>query len=263
MTEKTKNQNIQQTNPPFDDSSLNGDKIEGRNPVIEAMRAGREIDKLFVRKSDVHTSLSRIVAMARDRGIVIIEAEKQKLDSMSETGVHQGVIAFAACHAYVSVDDILAGALQKGHAPLIVVCDKITDPHNLGSVIRSADCFGADGVIIPKRNSVGLTATVAKASAGAVEYMPVAKVTNIAQTLDLLKKKGLWIAGADMDGQSLRDADLSGPLAIVIGNEGEGIGRLVREKCDFIVSIPMCGNVDSLNASVAGGILLYEASKRR
>lgn len=247
----------------FDNDTSGLDKIEGRNPVLEAIRAEREIDKLFVLKTDIRTSLSRIVSLARDRGIVIIETQKQKLDSMSETGAHQGVIAFVATHSYCSIDDMLAAAAQKGKAPLLVICDKITDPHNLGSIIRSANCFGADGVIIPKRNSVGLTAAVAKSSAGAVEYMPVAKVSNLAQTLDLLKKKGLWIAGADMDGQSLHNADLSGPLAIVIGSEGDGISRLVKENCDFIVSIPMYGNVNSLNASVAGAVMLYEASKKR
>ncbi len=239
------------------------DKIIGRNPVAEAVKAGREIDKIIVKKGEIEGSLRPLIKKARTMGIPVIEAEKQKLDSLSDGGNHQGVIAYAAAHAYAEVNDILENAKKRGHAPFVIILDKITDPHNLGSIIRSANCAGADGVIIPKRGSVGLNETVAKTSAGAIEYIPVAKVTNIAQTIDKLKKGGLWIAGAEAGGQTVYKADLSGAIALVIGSEGEGISRLVKEKCDFLVELPMFGNVNSLNASAAAAVLMYEVVRRR
>ena len=239
------------------------DKIIGRNPVLEAIRSGREIDKLLIKKGNYEGSIVPLVKLAKDRGIVIQETEKQKLDALAEGGNHQGVIAYAATHAYASVQDILQACTEKEKPPFLIICDKITDPHNLGSILRTANCVGADGVIIPKRSSVGLNAVVAKTSAGAVEYTPVAKVTNISQTIDLLKDKGVWIAGADMDGEKMYQADLTGAIALVVGSEGEGISRLVREKCDFLVKIPMFGQINSLNASVAAGVLMYEISRQQ
>lgn len=239
------------------------DKIFGRNPVIEALKSDREIDKILIKKGGAEGSINVIIKLAKQKGIIISEAEKQKLDTLSEGENHQGVIAFCAAHEYASVGDILNRAKEKGHAPFVIICDKITDPHNLGSIIRTADCVGADGVIIPKHNSAGLNSVVAKTSAGAVEYIPVAKVTNIARTIEDLKKEGLWIAGADMDGDQMHKTDLKGALAIVIGSEGEGVSRLVKEKCDFIVRIPMYGQINSLNASVAAGVLMYEALRQR
>ena len=247
-----------------DNINVAEDRIEGRNPVFEALKAGRRIDKLFIQR-DLHDgSLVKIRAIAREKGIVISEAAKQKLDSMSHTGSHQGVIAYTAMHEYSDIDDMLALAKEKGEPPFIIIADEISDPHNLGSIIRTADAAGVHGVIIPKRRAVGLSAIVAKASAGALEYVPVAKVGNIANTVDELKEKGLWVAGAAMEGESVYGkADLTGPLAIVIGSEGSGISRLVKEKCDFLVSIPMQGKINSLNASVAAGVLMLEAARQR
>ena len=239
------------------------DKIIGRNPVLEAIRSGREIDKLLIKKGNYEGSIVPLVKLAKDRGIIIQETEKQKLDALAEGGNHQGVIAYTATHAYVSVQDILQACAEKGKPPFLILCDKITDPHNLGSILRTANCVGADGVIIPKRSSVGLNAVVAKTSAGAVEYTPVAKVTNISQTIDMLKDKGVWIAGADMDGEEMYRANLTGAMALVVGSEGEGISRLVREKCDFLVRIPMFGQINSLNASVAAAVLMYEISRQQ
>ena len=240
------------------------DRIEGRNPVFEALKSGRRIDKLFIQRDLSDGSLVKIRAIAREKGIVISEVAKQKLDSMSHTGSHQGVIAYSAMHEYCEIDDILNLAREREEAPLIVIADEITDPHNLGSIIRTADAAGVHGVIIPKRRAVGLSAVVAKASAGALEYVPVCKVGNISSAIEELKEKGLWIAGAAMDGESVYGkADLTGPLAIVIGSEGNGISRLVKEKCDFLISIPMYGNINSLNASVAAGILMLEAARQR
>jgi len=240
------------------------DRLEGRNPVMEALKSGREIDKILVQKGERNGSIIRILSMAKEKGIVIQEAEKQKLDSLSVTKAHQGIIAFVAMHQYVEVEDILARVREKNEPPFIVILDEITDPHNLGSIIRTANAAGVHGIIIPKRRSVGLTAVVAKASAGAVEYVPVAKVTNLAQTIERLKEQGLWIAGADMSGeQDLYHADLKGPIGLVIGSEGEGIGRLVKEKCDFLVRIPMKGEISSLNASVAASIMMYEVLRQR
>ncbi len=239
------------------------DKIFGRNPVLEAIKSDREIDKIMVKKGGIEGSLNVIIKKAKEKRIPVSEVDKQKLDSICEGENHQGVVAFAAAHEYSTVKDILNRAKEKNHSPFVIICDKITDPHNLGSILRTANCVGADGVIIPKRNSVGLNTVVAKTSAGAVEYTPVAKVTNIAQTIDELKKEGLWIAGADMDGTHMCKTDLKGAIGLVIGNEGEGISRLVREKCDFIVSIPMPGEISSLNASVAAGVLMYEILRQR
>lgn len=239
------------------------DKIIGRNPVMEAIKSGREIDKIIVKKGEIEGSLLPLIKKAKNAGIPVIEADRQKLDSLSEGGNHQGVIAYAAMHSYVEVKDILAAAREKGRAPFIIILDKITDPHNFGSILRTANCAGADGVIIPKRSSVGLSEVVAKTSAGAIEYVPVAKVTNIAQTIEALKKEGLWIAGAEAGGDAMYKTDLTGAIALVIGSEGEGISRLVKEKCDFLVEIPMFGDVNSLNASVAAAVLMYEIVRQR
>lgn len=239
------------------------DKIYGRNPVLEAIRHGREIDKILIKKGGTDGSVNVIVKKAKDLGIIISEVDKQKLDSICGGENHQGVVAYTAVHEYATVKDILKKAADKGQPPFIIICDKITDPHNLGSIIRTANCAGVDGIIIPKRNSVGLNAVVAKTSAGAVECTPVARVTNIAQTVEALKKEGVWVAGADMDGEPMGKCDLKGALALVIGNEGEGISHLVKEKCDFLVSIPMFGDINSLNASVAAAVLTYEAVRQR
>lgn len=236
-------------------------KIMGRNPVLEAIRAEREIDKIFVKKGIREGSLVPIIKKAKEKGIIIQEVDKQKLDAVAGGENHQGIIAFTAAHEYASVEKIIADALEK--KSLIIICDKITDPHNLGSILRTANCVGAAGVIIPKRNSVGLNEVVAKTSAGAIEYVSVAKVTNIAQTIDKLKDAGFWIAGADMDGEEMYKVNLTGALGLVIGSEGEGISRLVKEKCDFIVKIPMFGAISSLNASVAAAILMYESMRQR
>lgn len=238
--------------------------IEGRNAVIEALRAGVAIDKIFLLKGERDSALGHIASTAREKGIVVVDADRRKLDNMSRTHSHQGVIAQAAVREYVSVDDILAAARKKGEPPLIVVCDELSDPHNLGAVIRTADAAGAHGVIIPKRRSAGLTAVVAKTSAGAVAHVPVARVANLPTVLKELKEAGVWVFGTAMDGStSLYQADLKGPTAIVIGSEGEGMGRLVGESCDFTVSIPMFGKINSLNASAAAAVLLYEAVRQR
>ena len=238
--------------------------IEGRNAVTEALRAGTPMDKLYIAKGETDRTLSALAARARKAGVVVVECDRRKLDAMSETHSHQGVIALAAAKAYASVEDILAAARERGEAPLIVVCDEISDPHNLGAIIRTAECAGAHGVVIPKRRSAGLTAVVAKTSAGAVSYMPVARVPNIPALLKDLQKAGVWVFGTAAEGSvSLYEADLKGPAAIVIGSEGDGMGRLVRESCDFLVSIPMKGRISSLNASAAAAILLYEALRQR
>ena len=238
--------------------------IEGRNAVIEALRTEASIDKIFIQKGEVDKTLGHIASKARAAGIVVVEADRRKLDGMSRTHAHQGVIALAAVREYVSVDDILADAAAKNEPPLIVVCDEISDPHNLGAILRTAECAGAHGVIIPKRRSAGLTAVVAKTSAGAVSYIPVARVANIPSLLKDLKKQGVWVFGTAADGTTdLYTADLKGPAAIVIGSEGSGMTRLVSENCDFLVSIPMKGRISSLNASAAAAILLYEAVRQR
>ena len=238
--------------------------IEGRNAVIEALRAGESIDKIYLAKGETDKTLGHIASTARAAGVVVVEADRRKLDAMSRTHAHQGVIALAAVREYAAVEDILAAAQERGEAPLLVVCDEISDPHNLGAIIRTAECAGAHGVVIPKRRSAGLTAVVAKTSAGAVAHLPVARVPNIPSLLKDLKKQGMWIFGTAADGTtSLYDADLKGPAAIVIGSEGDGMTRLVSESCDFLVSIPMRGKLNSLNASAAAAILLYEAVRQR
>ena len=238
--------------------------IEGRNAVIEALRAGTAVDKVYIAKGETDATLGHIASTARGKGIVVVEADRRKLDAMSVTHSHQGVIAVAAVREYASVSDILQSARDKGEAPLVVVCDELSDPHNLGAVIRTAEAAGAHGVIIPKRRSAGLTAVVAKTSAGAVAHVPVARVPNLPVLLKELKEEGIWVFGAAADGDtSLYRADLKGPAAIVIGSEGEGMGRLVAETCDFKVSIPMRGRLNSLNASAAAAILLYEAVRQR
>lgn len=239
------------------------DKIIGRNPILEAIRSGRAIDKILVKKGKYEGSIVPIVKKAKEAKIIIQEVDRAKLDMIAEGGNHQGIIAYVSAYEYADVKDILSRAAEKGEAPFVIICDKITDPHNLGAILRTANCVGAHGVIIPKRGSVGLNSTVAKISAGAVEYTPVAKVTNIASTIDDLKKEGMWIAGADMDGEEMYKIDLKGSLGLVIGSEGDGISRLVKEKCDFIASIPMSGQINSLNASVAAGVLMYEAMRQR
>ncbi len=239
------------------------DTVIGRNPVLEAIKSGRPIDKILIKKGKYEGSMVPLIKKAKEMGIIIQEADRAKLDALAEGENHQGVIAYVSAHSYVSVDDILKNAEDKGEAPFVIICDKITDPHNLGAIIRTANCVGAHGVIIPKRSSAGINSTVAKTSAGAVEYTGVAKVTNIADTIDKLKKKGLWIAAADMDGESMYKTDLKGALGIVVGSEGSGVSRLVKEKCDFIISIPMYGEINSLNASVAAGVVMYEAVRQR
>ena len=239
-------------------------RLEGRNAITEALRSGRTIDKVFVSDGDIDAGLQRLVAQARDAGAVVVPVDRRKLDQMSLTHSHQGIIAQAAAHEYATIDDILAQAQARGQAPLIVICDELSDPHNLGAILRTAECAGAHGVIIPKRRSVGLTATVAKASAGAVEYMKVARVTNIAATIRELKERGVWVYGTAAEGSEVMyRADLTGSTAIVIGNEGQGISRLVRQLCDVMVHIPMSGQISSLNASNAASILLYEAVRQR
>lgn len=238
--------------------------IEGRNAVIEALRAGTAIDKIYILKGETDKTLGHIASTARRANVVVVDADHRKLDGMSRTHSHQGVIAVACVREYATVEDILKSAADKGEKPLIVVCDELSDPHNLGAVIRTAECAGAHGVIIPKRRSAGLTAIVAKTSAGAVSYMPVARVANIPSLLKDLQKQGVWVFGAAAGGTTdLYKADFKGAAAIVIGNEGEGMSRLVAENCDFLVSIPMKGHIDSLNASAAASILLYEAVRQR
>ena len=239
-------------------------QLEGRNALQEALKAGRTIDKVFVAMGDTDRGLQRLAAEAKEAGAVVVPVDRRKLDQMSTTRSHQGIIALAAAHTYYTIDDILEEAASRGEAPLIVICDELSDPHNLGAIMRSAECAGAHGVIIPKRRSVGLTATVAKASAGAVEYMKVARVTNINNAISELKEKGVWVFGTAAEGSiPMYKADLTGPAAIVIGNEGDGMSQLVRKNCDVMVHIPMKGRITSLNASAAASILLYEAVRQR
>ncbi|MBQ6465544.1 MAG: 23S rRNA (guanosine(2251)-2'-O)-methyltransferase RlmB [Oscillospiraceae bacterium] len=244
--------------------ALENERIEGRNAVIEALRAGRAIDKIYIARGEVDKTLGHIASKAREQGLVVVECDRRKLDLMSRTHAHQGVIALCAVKETVSVADILAIAAERGEPPFVIVCDEISDGHNLGAIIRSAECAGAHGVVIPKRRSAGLTAVVDKASAGAAEHMAVARVANIPAALQELKKHGLWVYGTAADGASdLWHTDLSGAVALVIGSEGDGMGRLVRENCDFILSLPMKGRVSSLNASVAAGIVMYEVMRQR
>ena len=246
------------------ENRITNEIIEGRNAVIEALRAGRSIDKIYINKGDVDKTLGHIASKARDAGIVVVECDRRKLDFMSVTKAHQGVIAVVAVRDYCTVDEILAAAAEKGEAPFIIVCDEISDPHNLGAIIRSAECAGAHGLIIPKRRSAGLTAIVDKSSAGAAEHALIARVPNIPAVLNELKEKGLWVYGTAADGTNdLWHTDFTGPVALVIGNEGDGMGRLVRESCDFIVSLPMRGKLNSLNASAAAAITMYEVLRQR
>ena len=237
--------------------------IEGRNAVMEAFRSGKTIDKLFVLKNCQDGPVNSILREARKHDVIVSFVAKERLDQMSKTGKHQGVIASAAAYEYAEVEDILNLAREKGEPPFIFLLDNIEDPHNLGAIIRTANLAGAHGVIIPTRHAVGLTATVAKTSAGALNYTPVAKVTNLGATMEELKKEGLWFVCADMGGTTMYDLNLTGPIGLVIGNEGEGVGRLVKEKCDYVASIPMKGDIDSLNASVAAGVLAYEIVRQR
>lgn len=251
------------------DSDIEGlqedlDKLEGRNSVLEALRSGRSINRIFVSKGEREGSVNQIIAMARQSHILIQEIDRAKLDEMSVTHAHQGVIALTAAKDYVEVDEILKRAEESGRPPFIIILDEITDPHNLGSMLRTANAAGVHGIIIPKRRAIGLTASVSKASAGAIEYVPVARVTNIVQAIENLKKHNIWIAGTDSTGEKAYfECDLTGPIALVIGSEGEGMGKLVRESCDFVVNIPMLGKISSLNAAVAGAIVTYEIFRQR
>ena len=246
------------------DTGIRNEIIEGRNAVIEALRAGRAIDKLYINRGEVDKTLGHIASKARDMGIVVVECDRRKLDFMSQTHAHQGVIAVCAVREYCSVDDILSLAEERGEVPFVIVCDEISDGHNLGAIIRSAECAGAHGVIIPKRRSAGLTAVVDKASAGAAEHMAIARVPNLPAVIRELKERGLWIYGTAADGANeLWQTDFTGPLALVIGSEGDGMGRLVAESCDYIVRLPMKGRLGSLNASAAAAITMYEILRQR
>lgn len=242
--------------------SENSHRIIGRNAVLEALKSGRTIEKILVGKG-TEGSVQKIVGAARDRKIPLRFCEKSELETAAGGGNHQGVVAFASAHAYATVEDILALAKERGEDPFVVLLDGLEDPHNLGAIMRTAECAGAHGVIIGKRRAVGLTDVVAKASAGAIEYMPCARVSNMVQAIETLKKKGLWIAACDMGDQPYHRADLKGPIGLVIGGEGSGVGKLVKEKCDFVVSIPMKGRINSLNASNAAAILMYEVRRQR
>lgn len=247
----------------MDKPLVNENKIEGRNAVIEALRSEKPVDKLYILDGCQDGPVMTIKRMAKNKDIFVKYVAKERLDQMSDTGHHQGVIAMAAAYEYAEVEDILQKAKDKGEAPFIFILDNIEDPHNLGAIIRTANLAGAHGVIIPKNRAVGLTATVARTSAGALNYTPVARVTNISKTIEELKKEGLWFVCADMGGETMYKLNLTGPIGLVIGNEGEGVSRLVREKCDFVASIPMKGDIDSLNASVAAGVLAYEIVRQR
>ena len=243
---------------------INTQMIEGRNAVHEALRAGRVLDKVFLARTDDDSMLGFLGAKAKEAGAVVIRCDKRKLDQMSTTGAHQGVIAYAAAREYATIDEIMERAEASGRPPLIVICDEISDPHNLGAIIRSAEAAGAHGVIIPKRHNAGLTAVVEKASAGALEYMPIVRVPNLVAAMETLKERGVWIYGTGLGATSnLFETDLTGPCAIVIGSEGEGIGRLVGEHCDFMMEIPMIGQIQSLNASAAAAIVLFETVRQR
>ena len=242
------------------DDDKKPDLLIGRNAVTEALKSDREIDTLILMRNNNNPALSRLASMAKEKGAVVKEVDSKKLDFMCGGANHQGVAAYVAAHEYASIEDIFTYAEEKGEAPFIVVCDEIEDPHNLGAIIRTAECAGVHGVIIPKRRSASLNFTVGKTSAGALEYMRVARVSNLASTIDELKEKGCWVYGADMDGTDYKKTDFSGAVVLVIGSEGKGIGKLIRQKCDAIVSLPMKGNINSLNASVAAGILMYEVS---
>ncbi len=238
------------------------DVIVGRNAVSEALRAGREMDRLLVAKGSAGGSVQVLIAKARERGIPVKDVDSRKLDAMAGAH-HQGVVAVAACKEFATLDELFKVAEERGEPPFFIVCDELEDPHNLGAIVRTAEAAGAHGVIIPKRRSVGLTAAVYKASAGAIEYVPVARVTNLNDTLRSLKERGVWIYGLDMDGDAWCATDLTGAVALVVGSEGRGLGRLVKEQCDFVLSLPMAGKVNSLNASVACGLMIYETARQR
>ncbi len=246
-----------------EETKVNENMIEGRNAVLEAFRAGKPIDKLFVLDGCTDGPVRTILREAKKHDVILQFVSKERLAKLSETGKHQGVIAFAAAYEYSSVEDMLALAKERGEDPFLILLDNIEDPHNLGAIIRTANLAGAHGVIIPKRRAAGLTATVAKTSAGALNYTPVAKVTNLKKTMEELKEKGLWFVCADMDGEQMYKLNLTGPIGLVIGSEGEGVSRLVKETCDFAAGIPMKGEIDSLNASVAAGVLAYEIVRQR
>ena len=248
---------------PKDETIKNDNLIIGRNAVIELLKSGREIENVPIAKGEREGSINRIIAMCRENKIVIKNVDRKKLDFMCGNANHQGVAANVPAHSYSSIDEILEYAKSRNEQPFIIICDEIEDSHNLGAIIRSAEACGAHGIIIPKRRNVGLNFIVAKTSCGALEYMRVARVSNLASTIDDLKKKNIWVYCADMDGQAWCKTDFSGGCALVIGNEGKGVGRLIKEKCDVTVSLPMCGNVNSLNASVAAGIIMYEVTKQR
>lgn len=247
----------------MEQNELRDELIIGRNPVMEALKAGRNIDTIYVSRGEKQGSVGKIIATARDAGILIKETDPKKLGFMCGNANHQGVIARVAAHGYATVDDIFARAEEKGENPFIIIADEISDPHNLGAIIRSAECAGAHGVIVPKRRSATLNYTVDKTAAGALEYIPVARVSNLAAIMEELKERGVWIYGTDMEGETWCQTDLKGPLALVVGSEGKGMGRLVREHCDFILSLPLSGHISSLNASVAAGIVMYEVSRQR
>ncbi|NSW89769.1 MAG: 23S rRNA (guanosine(2251)-2'-O)-methyltransferase RlmB [Firmicutes bacterium] len=256
--------NMERENIRKQNGNGNLDILEGRNPVIEAIKAGRSINKILIAKGEREGSINYLAALASEKRIVVQEVDRAKLDKISVTGSHQGVIAYVSVKEYVEVDDILEIAGSKDEEPFILILDGITDAQNLGAILRTADACGVHGVIIPKRRAIGLTAAVARASAGAVEYVPVARVTNIAQTIEYLKKENIWVVGTDSSGdKSFQESDLRGPVAIVIGSEGEGMSRLVAEKCDFIVNIPMRGYINSLNSSVAAALVMYEVLRQR
>ncbi len=237
------------------------DIIAGRNAVMEALKSGRALDRVFIARGERQGSIGAIMARCREAGIPIKESDSRKLDCMAAN--HQGVIAVAACKDYMTLDELFDIAAQKGEPPFFIVCDELEDPHNLGAILRTAEAAGAHGVVVPRRRSVGLTSTVYKASAGAVEYVPVARVANITDALKTMKERGIWVYGLDMDGECWCSTDLTGAMALVVGSEGRGISRLVRENCDFVLSLPMNGKINSLNASVACGIVLYEAARQR
>ena len=248
---------------PKSEQEVDENLLYGRNAVMEALKSGREIEKIFIRKGDREGSVKVIAALAKERAIPFVEVSAQKLDEMTGEAVHQGVAALASPVVYATVDEILAIAEEKGEKPFLVICDDISDPHNLGAIIRSAECCGATGVILPKRHSAMLSSVAVKSSAGAVNHMPIAKVANIATTIDALKEKGVWVYGAEADGQAAWDIDMKGSTAVVMGSEGNGLSRLVKEKCDFIVSIPMYGKINSFNVSCAASIILTEVAKQR
>lgn len=246
-----------------DNREVNENLVEGRNPVLEVLKSKRTVDKLYIAKGELEGSIKKLIGIAKDKGIVITEVDRKKLDEMSQTGAHQGVIAIVSPYEYYSLEDILNYAKVKNQDPFIVILDEIEDPHNLGSIARTVNACGAHGIIIPKRRSALVTSTVLKASAGAIEHTRIAKVTNINQTIRELKEKGVWIIGTDMDGEAYYKSNLTGPVALVIGSEGSGISRLVKENCDMIISIPMNGEINSLNASVAAGIVMYDVVRQR